>query len=157
MGSADGAMSGDLNQGPFANGRGVDEAMKTSSQFSRDVRSGLRKGKEASGGGVSKASGVTWLAPIPGVCLSHMSFVAVLTPGSSGEGDEGECAKSLDISGRGAPVGLIRKADKTISCFKEDRGREAFEGFVREGRRGSRWGARLASNETDRTFGGSVV
>jgi hypothetical protein len=128
-----------------------------SSKFCRNVWNGLRKGEEASGRGVGKASGVAWLAPIPGVCLSHMSFVAVFAPGCSGEGDEGECAKSLDIPGRGAPVGLIREADKNISCFKEDRRREAFEGLVGKGRRGGRWGARLACNETDGTFGGGVV
>jgi hypothetical protein len=86
-----------------------------------------------------------------------MSFVAVFAPGGSGEGDEGECTESLDIPGRGAPVGLIGEADKDISRFEEDRRGEAFEGLVGKGGRGGRWGARLACNETDGTFGGGVV
>ena len=63
----------------------------------------------------------------------------------------------METFGRGAPVGLIGKADKTVSCLKEDSGGEAFEGFVGEGGRGSRRGPRLPGKDTNGAFGRRVV
>jgi hypothetical protein len=153
----DGAAGRALNQGKVADGGGVYEALQLGAQISRDVGNGLSGGEEASSRGVGEASGVTRLAIIPGVKFPHMSFVAVLTPGRSGESDEGKCAVSFEIFGRGTSVGLIGKADKTVSCLQKDCGGEAFEGFVGEGGRGSGRGTCLTGNDTDGAIGGSVV
>jgi hypothetical protein len=117
-------------EGGLADWGGVDEASEMSSQFTREVRSGLWSGEDTPGRSVRITSGMAWLTVVPGMLMSQMSFVTVLAPGGCGESNESKGAEPLDFSSRSAPMGLIRKANEDISGFEEDRRGEAFQGFV---------------------------